>query len=195
MDSLNAQYWDNRYINQQIQWDVGYATPPIMDFFEGVLNKNASILIPGAGNAYEAESLYNKGFTNVYVVDLSKEAVESFLRRCPNFPRNQVHLLDFFDFDQSFDFIVEQTFFCALNPTKRQNYVEKVFQLLNDNGCLVGVLFNRPFEGGPPFGGEVAEYQSLFGDLFAIKKMDLCSNSIPPRQGSEVFIQMLKKTS
>ena len=60
-------------------------------------------------------------------------------------------------------------------------------QLLKPDGKLTGVLFNRAFEGGPPFGGSKEEYEQLFGKHLHIKKMELCTNSIPPRQGAELF--------
>jgi len=55
-------------------------------------------------------------------------------------------------------------------------------------------LFNRAFESaGPPFGGNKTEYQRLFQVAFDILKMEDCFNSIPQRQGSELFIALRKK--
>ncbi|MCS7037470.1 MAG: SAM-dependent methyltransferase, partial [Saprospiraceae bacterium] len=59
---------------------------------------------------------------------------------------------------------------------------------------LAGVLFDRDFEGGPPFGGHAEEYRALFEPLFRIHTLEPCYNSIPPRAGAEVFI-ILKKTA
>lgn len=63
-------------------------------------------------------------------------------------------------------------------------------ELLRPNGKLVGVLFNRDFEGGPPFGGNVAEYQQIFQKHFNSISMEACYNSIEPRKNSEVFIKV-----
>jgi hypothetical protein len=60
-------------------------------------------------------------------------------------------------------------------------------QLLRAGGYLAGVLFNRSFDGGPPFGGTKEEYQKRFEKYFRIIKMEICYNSIPPRAGSELF--------
>jgi hypothetical protein len=60
-------------------------------------------------------------------------------------------------------------------------------QLLKPAGKLVGVLFNREFEGGPPFGGSKEEYKQLFSKHLHIKKMELCYNSIPQRKDAELF--------
>ena len=68
-------------------------------------------------------------------------------------------------------------------------------ELLNEGGRIVGVLFNRKFEkDGPPFGGSISEYQSVFSNYFQLEKMEECYNSIPARKGREVFIN-LKKTN
>jgi thiopurine S-methyltransferase len=65
--------------------------------------------------------------------------------------------------------------------------------LLKENGKLVGVLFNRNFEAGPPFGGSKEEYISLFRQKFNVKVMEDCYNSIVPRAGRELFMILEKK--
>ena len=71
--------------------------------------------------------------------------------------------------------------------------MKKAADLLAENGRIVGVLFDRNFEKqGPPFGGTKDEYLKLFEKHFEIKTMEKCYNSIPPRAGSEVFIELIK---
>ncbi|MCU0386695.1 MAG: TPMT family class I SAM-dependent methyltransferase, partial [Flavihumibacter sp.] len=82
--------------------------------------------------------------------------------------------------------------FCALDPSLRSQYVNKMSALLAPGGKLVGVLFNRAFEGGPPFGGSKEEYEQLFAKTFSRRSMEPCYNSIPPRRDAELFIRMEK---
>jgi hypothetical protein len=89
--------------------------------------------------------------------------------------------------------IIEQTFFCALPPAMREQYVLKMHQLLSKGGKLAGLLFNKKFEGGPPFGGSQAEYEQLFKDHFDFLKMELSQNSIFKRANSELFVEFQKK--
>lgn len=111
--------------------------------------------------------------------------------KVPDFPQENLLHKDFFELTGKFDLILEQTFFCALNPILRSKYVVKMHQLLAEEGSLVGVLFNEPlYDDHPPFGGGKALYKSLFQKLFHIKKMELCYNSIAPRQGRELFINL-----
>ena len=67
-----------------------------------------------------------------------------------------------------------------------------MYELLNENGKLIGVFFNRTFDAGPPYSGSKAEYHLLFKDKFQIKTMDECYNSINPRKGSELFVILQK---
>ena len=189
--SLNQSYWSKRYQDGDTPWDLGAVSPPLQAYFDTLEDKDLSILIPGAGRAYEARYLMEKGFSRVFVCDWAQEALDALK---PDFPDNRLICEDFFQLEGSYDFLVEQTFFCALNPSLRANYVQKVNGLLKPNGRLVGLLFARefPFE-GPPFGGSEQEYRRLFQDLFDIETMRLADNSIGPRLGNELFFELKKK--
>lgn len=188
MTNLNKDFWKNRYDTNQTGWDVGVITAPLKEYIDQLNNKNLKILIPGAGNSHEAEYLHHKGFTNVFVIDLVKAPLDNLLKRTPNFPKNNLLQGDFFELNDSYDLIIEQTFYCALQPDLRDNYVTKMAELLSTNGKITGVLFQFPLtEQGPPFGGSKKEYQNRFSELFHIKTLETSYNSIKPRQGMELF--------
>lgn len=188
--SLNAQYWDDRYQLQQTGWDVGHVSTPLKEYFDQLTPKDLAILIPGCGNSYEAEYLLQKGFTNITLIDISHLLTQKLAEKFGPYLGHQLRIItgDFFELQGQFDVIIEQTFFCALSPVLRADYVQQMYRLLKPGGKLVGVLFDRAFEGGPPFGGSIQEYQSLFGKLFTLQELAPCYNSIPPRKGTEVFI-------
>lgn len=191
---MDGKYWSDRYKEKRTGWDIGYPSGPLKGFIDELDNKGLKILIPGAGNAYEAQYAYEQGFTNTHVVDIAKEPLDALKSRCPSFPESQMILGDFFELEGSYDLVLEQTFFCALDPRMRESYVKKMHELLSPNGALKGVLFNFPLsEKGPPFGGSVEAYQSLFDAHFVIDKMHPCSNSIPERAGNEVSIELTFK--
>ena len=87
---------------------------------------------------------------------------------------------------------LNKLFFCALDPSLRENYAAKVHSILSPGGKLAGVLFNRQFEGGPPYGGTIEEYRKLFSPLFKIKTLEPCRNSIDPRKDTEAFVILQK---
>ena len=188
INKLDSEYWENKYQNDKTGWNIGYPSTPIKEYIDQLKNKDIKILIPGAGNAYEAEYLHKKGFTNVWVIDLAKSPLENLKKRVPNFP--QEHLLqgDFFKTASQYDLIIEQTFFCALDPLLRDSYVSKMATLLKPKGKLVGLLFDFELTAdGPPFGGSVDEYKKRFSKHFKIKVFESAFNSIKPRKGRELF--------
>ncbi|APY07504.1 SAM-dependent methyltransferase [Winogradskyella sp. J14-2] len=187
-NKFNKAYWELRYEKNKTGWNIGYASPPLENFIKQLRDTSISILIPGAGNSFEAELLWNEGFTNTFVLDIAKQPLENFKKRVKNFPYEQVLHQDFFELNRTFDLIIEQTFFCALNPDLRKRYVEKMAQLLKPNGKLVGLFFDFPLtEAGPPFGGSINEYKSIFNKHFKINTLQRATNSIKERQGKELF--------
>ncbi|MFK7784419.1 MAG: SAM-dependent methyltransferase [Crocinitomicaceae bacterium] len=191
-DFLSDDFWNQRYVDGTTGWDLGEISPPIKAYVDQLENKNLRILVPGAGNAHEVSYLYEQGFTNVHVLDFAPLAIQGFLKKHPNFPADQAHVANFFEFEGSFDLIIEQTLFCAIDPSLRSDYARKAASLLVDGGKLVGLLFNRKFDGGPPFGGSKEEYLERFTAHFSDIVMDECYNSIQPRQGNELFIRLTK---
>lgn len=188
---LDEAYWTERYKRNETGWDIGYVSTPIKEYIDQLKDKSIRILIPGGGNSYEAEYLWREGFQSVYVVDIASAPLEHLQSRVPEFPDNQLIHADFFDLHDSFDLIIEQTFFCALNPELRKDYVNKASQLLKPGGKLVGLLFQIPLNTDrPPFGGNKEEYLQLFSARFNIETMETAYNSIAPRMGNELFVKM-----
>ncbi|MEX0636271.1 MAG: methyltransferase domain-containing protein [Ferruginibacter sp.] len=192
---LNKEYWNDRYLHHQTGWDLGVISTPLKEYIDQLKDKNTAILIPGCGNGYEAEYLLQKGFCNITLIDIAPLATMAIEVKLAQYINNGLQLItgDFFALTNSYDLILEQTFFCALNPSLRTAYVHQMHVLLKPKGKLVGLLFNRNFEGGPPFGGNKAEYQNLFENKFHIQVMQTAYNSIEPRAGTELFIIMQKK--
>ncbi|WP_298138723.1 SAM-dependent methyltransferase [Flavobacterium sp.] len=191
---LNSSYWENRYKNNEIGWDIGTISTPLKEYIDQIQDKTIKILIPGAGNSYEFEYLIENGFQNVFVLDFAQSPLDNIIKRVPNCNVNQLIKSDFFEHESKYDLIIEQTFFCALNPYLRKEYVQKMKELLVPNGKIIGLLFQFPLtEVGPPFGGSKTEYISLFENDFNIKKLETAYNSIIPREGNELFFIFTKK--
>ncbi len=193
-ESLGKDFWDGRHLSGDTGWDVGYPSPPLREYFDQLNDLSLRILIPGCGNAWEAEYLYNKGFKNISLLDISPEALKKFRERNPGFPVRQLFCTDFFRHKGKYDLIAEQTFFCAIHPSLRKDYVLKMHSLLGKGGKLCGLLFDdRLNNDAPPFGGNRDEYISLFSPCFRIKTIERAYNSIQPRAGRELFFIFEKK--
>ncbi|HLP10686.1 MAG TPA: methyltransferase domain-containing protein [Flavobacteriales bacterium] len=191
-NQYNDAYWTERWKTGETQWDIGYPSTPLKEYIDQLTNKNMHILLPGAGNAWEGIYLIEQGFTNTIILDISPEPLER-LKNQYNIPaKNLVHA-DYFEHNGQYDLILEQTFFCALDPSLRKKYVEKTHSLLKPGGKLAGVLFNAELNTDhPPFGGNQKEYEELFKPCFNMR-IENCYNSIKPRQNRELFIQFAKK--
>lgn len=195
MALLDEQYWTERYQNGNTGWDIGYPSTPIKDYVDQLEDKSIKILIPGAGNGYEAEYLWKKGFENTTLIDLSILPIQQFSKRVPQFPKAQLVHQNFFHHRDQYDLIIEQTFFCALNPRLRVSYLKKMSELLKPNGKLVGLLFNLALNSDqPPYGGGKEEYSQIFSQILQINKMEPAYNSIPPRSGNELWIDISLKS-
>ena len=200
MENVNkAQFWQQRYEQDSIGWDMGQVSPPLKIYIDQLAEaaKEQAILVPGAGNAYEVGYLYEQEFTNVTLVDFAPAPIRDFAERYPDFPSDKLICADFFELSPEiyqFDWVFEQTFFCAINPARRDEYVEKMARLLKPKGQLVGLLFDKDFGRQElPFGGTKDEYQQRFATHFDIDIMEPSYNSHPARQGSELFIKMRVK--
>ncbi len=191
---LSEAFWDNKYKSGETGWDIGYISTPLKKYFDQLTNKELKILIPGGGNSYEAEYLHKLGFKNVYVVDISSTVLINFQKRVPSFPNHHLIKTDFFGLKDSFELIIEQTFFCAIHPSLRPKYASKMSELLFNNGKLVGLLFNIPlFDDHPPFGGTKKEYILYFKPYFKLEIIEDSYNSILERRPNELFIKFIKK--
>ena len=194
MKKLDADYWSTRYEQNASGLDIGYISTPLKEYNDQLTDKNITILIPGCGNSYEAEYLMENGFTDITLIDISPFLTKKIEEKFRRYADKQLKIItgDFFQLKGQFDLVIEQTFFCALDPVLRIKYVDKMQELIKPGGKLVGLLFDREFEGGPPFGGSKAEYEKLFTGKFTIKTMAPSYNSIAPRMGTELFIILIR---
>lgn len=191
---MDATFWEQRYKDKNTGWDIGHVSTPIKNYIDQLLNKRLDILVPGAGNGYEVAYLYQQGFLNTKVVEIAKTPLVNLAKEYPEIPSNHLFQIDFFKHEGHYDLIIEQTFFCALDPSLRENYVKKMHELLKPKGVLVGLLFDFPLdENGPPFGGNETLYKKYFSKYFNIKILEPCYNSIKPRLGKELFFIFEKK--
>jgi SAM-dependent methyltransferase len=188
-------FWETKWQQGQTGWDLKGVSPAIKVYIDQLTNKNLRILIPGCGNAYEAEYLLQQGFNQVSIIDIAPTLTQHLSTKLNEFIKaDKLHVFcdDFFEHKAQYDLIIEQTFFCAINPKLRADYAKQMHELLSPNGKLVGLLFNTNFDGGPPFGGNVTEYETYFKPYFKHINFMPSVNSITPRVGKEVWIEIEK---
>lgn len=191
--NLDATFWNQRYEEGSTGWDLGAVSPVFKELLQHETRRDIKVLIPGAGNAYEADYLLELGFQHITIADWSERVCGPLNEKYAHRPEMHIECIDFFQLQPTFDLILEQTFFCALDPALRPAYVNKMANLLPTGGVLTGVLFDREFEGGPPFGGQAADYAELFKPMFLTHIWEPCKCSVAPRAGTELMFRIIKK--
>lgn len=191
----DKDFWDSRWQQGQTGWDLNGIAPAFKLYIDTLTNKDISILIPGCGNAYEAEYLLQQGFNHVAVIDIAPTLTKQLSEKLNHFieaGKLNVFCGDFFAHNAQYDLVLEQTFFCAIDPNLRSTYAQHMAAILAPKGQLVGLMFNTDFDGGPPFGGHTEEYFTYFKPYFSHISMEPCLHSIAPRAGKEVWVELSK---
>jgi SAM-dependent methyltransferase len=151
------------------------------------------MIVPGAGRGHDAREFALHGF-DVTAVDFAKDAVETM--RELNDPRAPVKIFqqDIFDlpnaWDGVFDYFLEYTCFCAIDPYRRAEYAGVVTRLLKPGGIYIDLAFPLDSHaGGPPFAVSVPEILRLFGERgFKLLQSGKPADSVPARRGLEELL-------
>ena len=198
-DVSSDKFWNQCYIDNKTGWDIGTATPVFKKWADS-LPKKSKILVPGAGNGYDPLYFSSLGH-DVTAIDFSEAAIKSIKQKA-NSKNLKINVLryDFFDlknkFKDEFDFIVEYTFFCAIDPQKRLDYINIACDLLKDDGYLIGLFLplNKGLsEGGPPFAVKENEIKSKFSKKFNLIDSYTHPLSIDARKNNEKYFIFKKK--
>ena len=188
--------WQGHYDSNDLGWDLGKVAPPFIKLWKDKKLPLGKVMIPGCGRGHEVVFLAEIGF-DVTAIDFSQGAVnylEKTLRE-----RNlsgQVLYQDFFDMDDShnsrYDLVLEQTFFCAIPPRQRKDYVLNVTRMLKPGGILVGLFYHTDQEGGPPYNTTREDIETHFSGKFEIQQLDKTPFSAEQRKDKE-WLGVLKK--
>jgi len=187
------QFWEDIYISNDTGWDLGGPTPFFKNIAKKILPKRLCVL--GCGRGYDAIVFAENDF-DVTAVDFSPSAIQ-YLSTIAKKNQVRINVLqqDIFtlssEFDNYFDYVIEQTCFCAIHPSRRKEYVQLVHNILRKNGQVIGLWFpldKNLNEGGPPYGTTVDEVKSYFYKGWVIRKEEFPEESIKPRKGREKLI-------
>ena len=187
------QFWEDIYLAGEAQWDLQGSTPIFKNFSNNLPLGNLCII--GCGRGYDAIEFAKKGF-KVTAVDFASSAILSLKKMAEDESVSlQIIERDIFtlmpDYENSFDYVIEQTCFCAIHPSRRKEYEVIVKGILKVGGHLVGLWFPLDKdikEDGPPYGTTIDEVKSTFRNGWEITKEEFSEHSIKPRRGREKLI-------
>tara|TARA_B100001115_G_C15832482_1_gene415704 strand:- start:212 stop:808 length:597 start_codon:yes stop_codon:yes gene_type:complete len=185
----NPDFWDNLYIENSAKWDLGGPTPILKHHLKH--NKLiGDVCVLGCGNGHDVIELSNNDLF-VYAVDFSIEAINNLKNKIPQESKIKTLHMDIFDlskkYNNKFDFIFEYTCYCAIDPLRREEYFDLVYNLLKPNGILFGIFLplDKKEEDGPPFSVSIDEILKYTSNRLKVLKNYYSSKSIEPRKGSE----------
>ncbi len=165
---LNNLDWNARYLAGDTPWEKGAPAPPLAQFLESN-QVSGKVLVPGCGLGHDVRLLAQPECTPIGF-DLSSSALDQ-ARSIPKIGKEEYLLGDYFDppasFREAFDWVFEHTFFCAIDPSLRRDYVLRTHSALKYNGALLAIFFVKIDDPeGPPFPVSTEEIDRLFGDRF-----------------------------
>ncbi|KAJ4350512.1 uncharacterized protein N0V89_009133 [Didymosphaeria variabile] len=171
--------WDRGYANPALI-DTLAERKDLLPSPKSASGKRARALVPGCGKGYDIALFAAHGYDS-FGLEVSENAVrvsEDYLREPGEGPlegeykisdekvgRGAMKCLlgDFFEdgwlegtggLGEGFDVIYDNTFLCALHPTIRPQWAQRMAQLLAPGGVLICLEFpthKPPKSGGPPF--------------------------------------------
>lgn len=160
--------WELRWQVGDTPWERGAAAPPLVDW----LTRNqlfGQVLVPGCGSGQDVRELARAGAEPIGM-DISPYAI-NLADSQPRVGPERYRLADLFELPPEmvgvFDWIFEHTCFCAIDPSRRSDYVAAARAALKPTGRLLAIFFLTPeSEVGPPFGVTREELDAAFQDAF-----------------------------
>lgn len=194
--ALDPSHWEERYRTGETPWDHGEPSPGLVDFLAQEKYTPGKAIVPGCGRGRDCVALARHGFA-VTGVDVSALAIQGAQKlAAENSVEIDYHMRNFLHPPRSwrgaYDWVVEHTCFCAIDPDLRDDYVQAVRFVLKRGGHLLGVFFNIEAEEGPPFGATRGELADRFGPHFD-QVTEKVPRSFPNREGEELLVLWRKK--
>ncbi len=187
------EFWNSIYRNNNTGWDLKSPTPVFQRILkEKKIINSGKLLILGSGYGYDAVEAAKAGF-EVTAVDFSASAV-SFAKKLAKRENVNVDFIqnDFFKLEEDnydrFDAVFDYVTYCAINPARREEYAKLIKKLLKCGGVFIALWFPvEDREGGPPFGINLEETESIFSKFLKLKSSTIEKDTIKPRRGREVL--------
>ena len=189
--------WESAYVNDETPWDKGAPSPPLREF----LSKHAilqKVLVPGCGSGHDVRLLAGQG-ASVVGLDLAPSAV----RKAGAFEavNEERYVTDDFlnladEFQGEFDWVVEHTCLCAIDPSQRSDYAIAVNQALIAGGHFLAIFFREVsnYTGeGPPHPISEEQIIALFSENFERVDSFVPTQTYPSRSFGDEEVVLFRK--
>jgi len=177
MENTKKEHWEKVFATKQeteVSWYQQKPETSISFFVENNIPKDAKIIDIGGGDSYLIDNLLEMGYTNLFLLDISANAVERIKNRLGDNAKNVTFMVsDILDLQTEFFFDVwhDRASFHFLTSEKDiATYQKLVLNSIEENGYLFIGTFS---EKGPLkcSGLEITQYseakfESVFGGDF-----------------------------
>ncbi len=192
----NESFWTEKYKNNESKWDLGACSTVLKDNYPSLKLPISRIAVLGGGSGHDAAFLAEQGH-HVTLFDFSPSAIELAKNKYSHIANLNFVLADAFklgaEYHRNFDIAFEHTFYCAINPTKRNDVTHLWKTLTHETGQLMGIFFAMEKRSGPPFGGSEWELRQRLQKNWQAIKWIRSHNSDKSRWGKEFFVFARKK--
>ncbi len=192
-----SNYWQQIYQTEDNPgWNLNEPAEAFKDMLPRLKLPKSRILVIGSGEGHDAAFFAKVGHV-VTAVDFSAEAIKRGQKKYGEINNLQFVQADVFnlptDWNYSFDLIIEHTCFCAIAPDQRDDLIKIYRRLLHEEGQLMAVFYTMDKRSGPPFGATEWEIRKRTQNYFQYIFWGRLRNSIPRRQGRELFVLAKKR--
>jgi SAM-dependent methyltransferase len=193
--------WQRRYEQNDTPWDKGTPAPALLRFLrEKAIS--GRVLVPGCGRGHEVRALGMQPDCSAVGLDLSPTAIADATQLAAQAGMGAAASFivgDFFhlpsEMNGAFDWLVEHTCFCAIEPRQRPDYVRAASSALRAGGKVFGIFYLNPdTKSGPPFAVSREELSDLFEPHFTLLEQWVPEGSFPGRENREL-VRILQKRS
>ncbi len=195
--------WEFLYQNGGDGWELGRAAPPLARYLSSqlTLRPGQRVLVLGAGRGHEALVLgrmAQSAAAQIVALDIAPSAVAATREAVAAAGLADVVQAverDLFLRDEagplaasSYDLVVEHCCYCAIDPSRRDEYIQQVARLLKPGGRLIALFYCHSYPGGPPFGASMPELGAQLSTSFVIDHGEVPIDSILTRATQEWLV-------